>query len=78
MQAYTNQFSISMNTGKNEVLINFFQNVPPVDAFLQPTEQDVETVSLPVAQLIISLDCAQNLTDLLSNLLSGKAEAPIK
>ena len=72
MQTYTNKFNIAINGDRSEVIIDFFQNIPqfpPQERNVQePMTFHVET--LPVANLVMTKQIAQNLLQVLQNILS--------
>lgn len=71
MQAFTNKFSIAVNQDKSEVIINFYQNIPnlPVDLDGSVGLREMQSTVIPVSNLVMSGQCAQNLVSTLSSLL---------
>lgn len=73
MQAYTNRFDIIVSSNKSEVMINFSQIAPAV----RDPSEDVEGApapkfaedATPVANLVMTGQCARNLANLLLSLL---------
>lgn len=72
MQTFTNKFSIALNQDKTEVMINFFQNVPTLpETNMTPAEaESISSVIVPVANLVMTGQCAKTLVDVLSDLLN--------
>lgn len=72
MQVYTNRFSIAMNFDSTEVLINFFQNIPqvPEDA-TKASIAEMQTENVPVANLVMTGQCAHNLLAALQEVLNA-------
>lgn len=71
MQNYINKFNIAINGNRSEVLINFSQSVPQIPNQVansaEPTEVPVETI--PVANLVMTEEVAQNLLQMLQDIL---------
>ncbi len=73
MNVFTNQFRIAMNQDKSEVVLNFYQTAPH---FTEDTAADasVREFSLapvePVANLVMTGQCAQRLAEVLNTLLA--------
>ncbi len=71
MQSYINKFNIAINGNRSEVLINFSQSVPQIPNQVansaKPTEVPVETI--PVANLVMTEEVAQNLLQMLQDIL---------
>ena len=71
MQSYINKFNIAINGNRSEVLINFSQSVPQIPNQVansaEATEVPVETI--PVANLVMTEEVAQNLLQMLQDIL---------
>lgn len=73
MQVYTNRFNIAKNQDGSEVILNFFQNMPKLP---DPTGQEtivseIPTEMTPVANLVMTGQCAHNLLKVLQDILSA-------
>ena len=71
MQVFTNKFSIALNQDKSEVIINFFQNVPiiPTSNDQPKLVQEMTSEIIPVANIVMTGQCARNFVEMLSNML---------
>lgn len=71
MQTYTNRFNVAMNKDGSEIILNFFQNMPELQAVADQdaTDSDLPTEMIPVANLVMTGQCAHNLLTVLQNIL---------
>ncbi len=67
MQLYVNNFVVSINEAKTEVIINLLQSVPQHDE----TGAFVDVKSEYVCKTIMGIDCAKDLINKLSLALSS-------
>lgn len=71
MQMYTNRFRVAMNYDGTEVLINFSQNVPQIpDDAEEGRLSEMPTENIPVADLVMTGQCARNLLATLQEVLN--------
>lgn len=68
MQSFTNKFSIALSQDRTEVVFNFYKNIPLIPEDNPPDEISVQVV--PVANLVMTGQCAKNFSKALSDLLS--------
>lgn len=72
MQMYTNRFSIAMNFDSTEVMINFFQTLPQVPEGTEKASiSEMPTENVPVANLVMTGQCAHNLLAALQEVLDA-------
>lgn len=72
MQVYTNRFNIAKNQDGSEVILNFFQSMPklPDPAKEETIASEIPTEMTPVANLVMTGQCAHNLLKVLQDILS--------
>lgn len=77
MYNYTNKFFAAANSDKSEIIISFYQQNPSVDPSAI-RENDVTPIECseyaPVANVVMTGMCAQNLIRILSSVLSDDGE----
>lgn len=71
MQMYANRFNIAKNQDGSEVILNFFQNMPqfPDSVDQEAVVTDVPTEMMPVANLVMTSQCARSLLAVLQDIL---------
>lgn len=71
MQTFINKFSIAMTPDKTEVVLNFFQHIPTIpDENCSDANKELAPNIEPVANLVMTGQCAHFLVDVLSQMLS--------
>ena len=75
MLQYVNRYFAACNPGKNEIVLSFSQEAPIADLTpnMEPGVKKVESQNIAVeevASLVMTMDCAQNLMNVLQELLS--------
>lgn len=72
MQTYTNRFNVAMNFDGTEVLVNFFQTLPQVPEGANTVSiSEMSTENVPVANLVMTGQCARNLLAALQEVLNA-------
>ena len=76
MQIYANGFAMAMSEDKQELVLNFVQNMPD----LSNAKSDDNLISVaeaksePVAQLILNAKCGKTLAEMLTRLYEDEGE----
>ena len=73
MQTFTNKFKIAMNQDKTEVILNFYQSVPEPTTAMDKVHviQNPERIDAPVANLVMTGQCARSLLSVLGDMLES-------
>lgn len=76
MQIYANGFAVAMSDDKQELILNFVQNVPDLSNYKSAEDfAPVNTVQTePVAQLVLNAKCGKALVDMLAHLYENESE----
>lgn len=70
MQLFTNRFNVMLNQDKTEAIINFYQHAPTVQGIEDADSNAIELKIEPVANLVMTGQCARNLLQVLQDLLN--------
>lgn len=71
MQTFTNKFTVVLNQDKTEAIINFYQESPALSNLSGPLEGPIPTEFSPVANLVMTGQCAHNLLTALQEVLNA-------